>query len=47
VLERIFDAKMRIPKHLEEAAAGAALYGLVSCRIFKNSKEARQLIEYI
>lgn len=47
VLERLFDAKMRIPKHLEEAAEGAALYGLVSCGIFKNAKEARQLIEYI
>lgn len=47
VFERIFGAKMRVPKHLEEAAVGAALYGLVSCGFFKNVTEAQKLIKYV
>lgn len=47
VFEKVFGSKMLIPKYLEEASVGAALYGLVSCGVFKNAKEAQQLIEYI
>jgi len=46
VFEHIFGAKMIVPNHLEEAATGAALYGLVSCGIFKNAKDAQKLIKY-
>lgn len=44
--ERVFGAKMRIPKHLEEAAFGAALFASISCGIFQNAKEAQRLIQY-
>lgn len=44
--EEKFDVKMKIPKHLEEASFGAALFGLVSCGIFKNAKEAQRIIKY-
>ncbi len=47
VFERTFESKMIMPKHLEEAAVGAALYGLVSCGVFKSAKAAQELIKYI
>ncbi|MBQ3553254.1 MAG: hypothetical protein IJA08_01025 [Clostridia bacterium] len=46
MFEEKFDAKMKIPKHLEEAAFGAALFGGVSCGIYKNAKEAQEVIQY-
>jgi ribulose kinase len=45
-LEKTFGTKMLIPNHTEEAATGAALYGLVSCKAFKTAKEAQNLIKY-
>jgi len=45
--ERKFSGKMRIPEHLEEAAVGAALYGLVAAGIYKNASEVQKLIKYI
>lgn len=44
--EEMFDSKMKVPKHLEEAAFGATLFGLVSCGVFKNANEAQKLIKY-
>jgi sedoheptulokinase len=41
-----FDAKMKIPMHLEEAAFGASLFALISSGVFKNAKEAQKLIKY-
>lgn len=46
VFEKKFKAKMKVPAHIEEAAVGAALFGLVCCGIFKNSKEAQRIIKY-
>ncbi len=46
MFEKTFGAKMIMPKHLEEASFGVALYGLVSCGVFKNSNEVRRLIKY-
>lgn len=46
VFEQTFGLKMRIPKHLEEAAVGAAMFGIVSCGIFKTINEAQALIKY-
>ncbi len=43
--ERKFGSKMKIPAHLEEAAYGAAMYGLVACGKF-TCDEVRQLIKY-
>ena len=40
-----FGASMKIPMHLEEAACGAALYGLVSCGALKE-EEVGKLIAY-
>lgn len=46
IFEEKFNAKMKIPKHLEEAAFGAALFGLVSCKVFEKADEVQKLIEY-
>lgn len=46
VLEACFGEKMKIPVHREEAAYGAALFGLVSCGKFANGADARKLIQY-
>jgi len=46
IFEEMFDSQMKVPKHLEEAAFGAALFGLVSCGVFKNANEVQKLIEY-
>ncbi len=46
VCEEIFGSKMKTPVHLEEAAFGAALFGLVSANYYKNSKEVQQIIKY-
>ncbi len=44
--EKMFNSTMKVPKHLEEAAFGAALFALVSCDKFKNAKEVQTLIKY-
>ena len=46
IFEEMFNSKMKIPKHLEEAAVGAALFGMISCGKFKNAEEAQKLISY-
>ena len=35
-----------MPKHIEEAAFGGALYALVACGKFETSKDAQSLIKY-
>ena len=37
---------MKIPKHLEEAAVGAAMYGMVAHGEFKNRKAVQEIIVY-
>ena len=44
--ENLFKSKMIIPKHLEEAAFGAALFALISAGVFKNANEAQKIIKY-
>ena len=46
VFEEMFKAKMKVPNHMEEASFGAALFGLISCGVFKNASEAQKLIKY-
>lgn len=46
IFEKMFDSKMQIPCHLEEAAFGAALFGLVSCKFFDSAADAQKLIKY-
>lgn len=46
VFEKMFESKMKVPCHLEEASFGAALFALVSSGVFKNSTDARKLIKY-
>lgn len=41
IFEEKFGAKMKIPKHLEEAAVGAAMFGMIACGKFKNAKEVQ------
>jgi len=45
-LEDAFGLPMRVPAHEEEAAFGAALYGLVSAGLFPSMREAQSLIRY-
>lgn len=46
LFEEKFLFEMKTPKHLEEAAFGASLFGLVSCGVFKNANEVQKLIKY-
>ena len=46
VIEDYFGEKLKIPAHKEEAAYGAALFGLVACGKFRNGAEAQRLINY-
>ena len=46
IAEEIFKSEIKIPVHTEEAAYGAALYGMVSSGICKNADEARKLIRF-
>lgn len=43
--ENKFSGRMKIPAHLEEAAYGAAMYGLVACGKF-SCESVRKLIKY-
>lgn len=45
-IEDCFGGKMKIPSHREEAAFGAALFGLVSCGVFTTRAKAQSLIRY-
>lgn len=46
IIEKKFGGTLRIPKHMEEAAFGAALYGLVACGAYSNMAQAQELIKY-
>lgn len=46
IFEEKLGAKMKIPAHLEEAAVGAAMFGMISCGKFKNAKEGQKIISY-
>ena len=45
--ENTFGYTLKIPCHTEEAAFGAALYGMLSCGRLENMKEAGKLIRYM
>ena len=47
IFEEKFNSNIKIPVHLEEAAFGAALFGLISANIFNNSCDAQKLIKYM
>lgn len=44
--EKRFGLHMKIPRHSEEAAYGAALYGMVAAGLSASLSEAQQLIQY-
>ena len=46
IAEKKFDGKLRIPAHTEEAAYGAALFGLVACGAFQSAGQAQAMIRY-
>lgn len=46
IAEKTFSSEIKMPSHLEEAAVGASLYGLISNGFFKNYREAQKLIKY-
>jgi len=46
IAENKFGGYLRIPAHTEEAAYGAALFGLVACGVFESAKQAQALIKY-
>ena len=45
-VEECFKETLKIPAHKEEAAYGAALFGLVACGKYKNGAEVQKLIRY-
>ena len=45
--ENIFELPLEIPKHTEEAAFGASLFGLCAAGVFENINEAQKLINYL
>ena len=46
IAETLFDGSLKIPAHTEEAAYGAALFGLVACGAFDSAKQVQSLIRY-
>lgn len=46
IIEKQFGGTLRIPDHMEEAAFGAALYGLTACGAVSNMAQAQSLIRY-
>lgn len=46
IFEEKLGAKMKIPKHVEEAAVGAAMFGMVACGKVKNAEDAQRIISY-
>lgn len=46
-IEKTFGAKMIFPRHKEEASFGAALFGLISCGVFKSASEVQKMIQYL
>lgn len=46
IFEEKLGAKMKIPKHIEEAAVGAAMFGMVACGKVKNAEDAQRIISY-
>ena len=47
IFEEKFGFKMKIPVHLEEAAAGAAMFAMIADGDFKSVSEVENLITYI
>lgn len=47
IFEEKLGANMKIPKHVEEAAVGAAMFGMVACGEFATEKDVRKIICYI
>lgn len=46
ILEEVFQLKLQMPVHEEEAAYGAAMFSLVSVGRHKNINEAQKVIHY-
>ena len=44
--ENIFGAKMKIPAHMEEAAFGAALFGMTAIGNFGSVEDIKKIIRY-
>ena len=47
IFEEKLAAKMKIPKHVEEAAVGAAMFAMVACGEFTAKNDVRKIICYI
>ncbi len=47
IFEEKLGAKMKIPKHVEEAAVGAAMFAMVACREFASANDVKKIICYI
>ncbi len=47
VAEKSFGYNLKIPFHTEEAAFGAALYGMISAGYCENMNEVGRLIKFI
>jgi len=47
IFEELFELKLKIPVHEEEASFGAALFSLVASGKYENINEAQKLIQYL
>ena len=46
IAQKRFGGELKIPAHTEEAAFGAALFGMVACGVCDSAKDAQGLIRY-
>ena len=46
IAEGKFGGKLKVPAHMEEAAYGAALFGMVACGAFDSAERAQALVRY-
>jgi len=46
IAETVFGGRLQIPAHTEEAAYGAALFGLVACGAKESAADAQQLVHF-
>lgn len=46
IAENVFGLEMKIPTHTEEAAVGAAMFGMVACGFLDGKRNVQKLIQY-
>lgn len=47
IIERTYKSKLKIPKHVEEASFGSAIFGLIAINKFSSVSKAQEIINYV